>query len=185
VTISRIASTQQACSPERMRAEDAYFAALRRVRSVDLDDAYNARWLVLDRTGGPRLSFDAITARDLLIGSWEITDVSRGDAIESPVAGTDPVIAFTADGDVVIEAGCNSIRGTFDLEGDRIEVGALGQTMKACDPAELMDQETALARALESAARVEVVPGELTLVDDDGRILIVATERASRRAAGG
>lgn len=181
ITISRIAATQRACDAEAERAEEAYFATLRRVRSVDLDDAYNARWLVLENDRGARLSFDAITAHDLLIGSWEITNVSRGDAIESPVAGTDPVIAFTADGDVTIEAGCNTIRGTFDLDGDRIDVGPLAQTMKACDPPEVMDQEAALAQALDSAVRVEVVPGELTILDDEDHIVIVATARPSRR----
>jgi heat shock protein HslJ len=40
-----------------------------------------------------------------------------------------------------------------------------------------MDQEAALVRALESAERVEVAPGELVILDAEGRITLVAVEQ--------
>jgi heat shock protein HslJ len=40
-----------------------------------------------------------------------------------------------------------------------------------------MDQEAALVAALEAAARVEVAPGSLTILDADGVIAVVAKDR--------
>jgi len=47
--------------------------------------------------------------------------------------------------------------------------------MMACDdPPGVMEQETALLQALESAARVEITPDTLTILDADGRIAVDA-----------
>jgi heat shock protein HslJ len=53
---------------------------------------------------------------------------------------------------------------------------SLVHTMKACsDPEGVMEQETAIYKALGSAARVEIAPGSLTILDDDGHIALTAT----------
>jgi heat shock protein HslJ len=52
--------------------------------------------------------------------------------------------------------------------------------MMACDdPPGVMEQETAIYAALESAARVEVTPGSLTVLDGEGRIALEAVEAPS------
>jgi heat shock protein HslJ len=90
------------------------------------------------------------------------------------------VLVFDADGDVTLETGCNPARGSYEVEGDRLSVGALSQTLRSCDdPAGVMDQEMALVRALESGERIEVVPGRLTIVDGDDRIMMTAVQETS------
>jgi heat shock protein HslJ len=180
VTITDLAQTTRACDPDTERAEREYFDALQHVRDVDLDDAYNAQRLVLDNDSGDRLAFDAIEAAQLLIGTWQVVNVARDDAIESVVDGTDPVLVFAADGEVTLGTGCNPARGSYEVEGDRLSVGALRQTLKSCDePAGVMDQEVALVRALESGERIEVVPDRLTIIDGDDRITMIAVQEAS------
>ena len=49
--------------------------------------------------------------------------------------------------------------------------------MMACeDPPGLTAEENALVEALETTARVEIAPGSLTLLDDDGHIVLVAVQ---------
>ena len=70
--------------------------------------------------------------------------------------------------------------GEWELDGDELSIGTLLHTMMACDdPPGVMEQETAIYAALESAARVEVTPGSLTVLDGEGRIALEAVEAPS------
>jgi heat shock protein HslJ len=76
----------------------------------------------------------------------------------------------------VASAGCNDGGGGWELDGHDLTIGTLVHTMKACsDPEGVMEQETAIYEALGSAARVEIAPGSLTILDDDGHIALTAT----------
>jgi heat shock protein HslJ len=172
LTITKLATTQRACAPAVEQAEHAYLAALRHVDSaeVPVDDTDEAKL-----TGnGVRLVFRALDARDTLTRTWHVTSVNTGDAIVSVASGTEPTITFTHDGDLSLQTGCNPVGGSWELDGDRLDVGPLHQGFKHCD-GPVGDQETALIRALDGAARVEITPDTLTVLDGRGHIALVAT----------
>jgi heat shock protein HslJ len=53
-------------------------------------------------------------------------------------------------------------------------------TLKNCDqPSGVMEQEHALLAALDAAHRVDVAPGKLTLLIDDGSTVLVAIRPAA------
>jgi heat shock protein HslJ len=177
IAITNLGQTNRACDPTTGRAEREYLAALQKVRDVDLSDGYNQRDLVLSNDTGDRLAFTAIDAHEQLVGTWHVVKVARDNAVRSVIDGTEPVLVFEDDGDVTLDTGCNTARGSFALEGDRLTVEDLAQTRKHCDtPAGVMEQEVALAHALPAAAQIQVVPGTLKLFDENGAILLVATD---------
>jgi heat shock protein HslJ len=170
-----------ACDEATMATEDEFVAALEAVdhASVDVDEEGrdDQDRLVLTGPDDLRLSFRSYDAADLLVGRWAVTDIATGDAIESAVEGTEPALTFSDDGHLAVESGCNAGGGDWSLDGHDISIGPLFHTMKACeDPAGVMEQETALYAALEKAASVEIAPGSLTILDDDGKILVVAEQ---------
>ena len=72
---------------------------------------------------------------------------------------------------------CNTAGSSWELDGDELTVGPARSTQMACvDPPGVMEQEAALLQALESAARVEIAPGTLTILDAEGAIAIVAVQ---------
>lgn len=175
IEITELVSTGVACDVDTMRAEDEYFAVLQAVRDVELSGGYDRDRVVLTNDAGDRLAFTAIDLAELVRGTWLVTGVARGDAMESPVQGSRPTITFEANGDLVLETGCNQVRGEYELIGDRLLVNGLSQTFMECpEPPAVMEQEQALVRALERAERLEAVPERLVLLDGDGRIVLVA-----------
>ena len=181
VEIDGLALTRMACPGSAMEAEDEYVAALEQVDhaevEVDEDGRDDRDRLVLTGDDGVRLAFRSIDAEDLLVGEWDIVNVASGDAIESVLAGTEPTVTFAADGTVTLMTGCNNAAGEWELDGDEMTIEVGPRTMMACeDPPGLTAQENALVAALEATARVEIAPGSLTLLDDDGLIVLVAVQ---------
>jgi heat shock protein HslJ len=176
VEISDIALTRRACEAATMRSEDEFIAALEAVDhvSVDRDDD---RMTLTNDDDQIHLAFRAYDADELLATTWDIVNVNTGDAIESVLPGTEPTVAFDPDGNLTLETGCNTAGSSWELDGHELSVDPMRITQKACpEPEGVMDQEAALVRALESADRVEIAPGELVVLDADGRIRLVAVE---------
>jgi heat shock protein HslJ len=181
VEIDGLALTRMACPGSAMEAEDEYVAALEQVDhaevEVDEDGRDDRDRLVLTGDDGVRLAFRSIDAEDLLVAEWDIVNVATGDAIESVLAGTEPTVTFAADGTVTLMTGCNNAAGEWELDGDEMTIEVGPRTMMACeDPPGLTAQENALVAALDAAARIEIAPGSLTLLDDDGLIVLVAVQ---------
>ena len=179
VEIGPLALTRMACPGSAMEAEDEYVAALETVDHVEVDVDEEGRddadRMVLTGGDGVRLSFRSYDAEELLVGTWTITGVATGDSVDSMLDGTEPTISFGEDGDLTMETGCNTAGSSWELDGDELTVERARTTLMACDdPPGVMEQEAALLRALESAARVEVAPDTLTILDAEGAIAIVA-----------
>jgi heat shock protein HslJ len=177
VEISDIALTQRACEAATMRSEEEFVAALEAVDhvSVDRDDD---RMTLTGDSDDFRLAFRAYDADELLATTWDIVNVAGDDSIVSVLPGTEPTVTFHQDGDVNLETGCNTASSSWELDGHGLSVEPMRVTLKACaEPEGVMDQEAALVRALESAERVEVAPGELVILDAEGRITLVAVEQ--------
>ncbi len=165
--------TRRACEPATMRAEDEFVAALEAVDHVTVDADDDRMTMTGD--DGLRLAFRAYDADELLVGTWDIVNVSTGDSIDSVLLGTEPTVTFESDGNVTLETGCNTAGSSWELDGDELTIEPMRVTMKACvEPDGVMEQEAALVQALEAADRVEIAPGELTILDSEGRITLEA-----------
>ena len=166
------AATGKACEQPVMDAEARYFAALTEVDQADVTDRSR---LVLEGNG-VRLSFAAFDLSAEIAGDWSIVDVRTPRGVERVLAGSTPTATFTPDRSVVVSTGCNSLHTRWTLDREVITFEPANQTLMACDqPDGIMDQEAALANALLDAATVELTPTTLTILDDTGSIVLVAT----------
>ena len=100
----------------------------------------------------------------MLVGrTWVISGVEQGAIPLSPL-GHDISIRFDGQGRVNGVAACNLFSGIYALTTERLSIGSLATTRRAC-PGGAMVQEHDLLRALETVVRFDVTPsGELTLV---------------------
>jgi heat shock protein HslJ len=156
-----------------MEAEDEFVAALEAVDTVDVEKDGNDRLVLHD--GDVRLVFRPNDADELLTATWNVTEVATGDSLDSVVPGTEPTVTFADDGHVRLATGGNTATATWELDGDSLSIGRVRLTRKFCaDPPGVMDQEQALVAALEAADRVEISPGELTILDEAGAIALTA-----------
>ncbi len=171
LAIEDVAQTQLACDGPVMAAEREYLDALVAVTRADTRQRDR---LVLEGAGDLSLSFVAVDVYTSLLGTWSIVDVATGDALLSAVTGTDPMVTFRSGGELEADAGCNMMSSSWALEGRKIAIEPPMQTMMACTQAGVMEQETAVAAALEAADRVDIADATLTLVDAYGRKVLIA-----------
>jgi heat shock protein HslJ len=107
-----------------------------------------------------------------VLGLWLIEQARSAPLLDKRSARLD----FGPDGTLSGNGSCNTLSGRYTLEGNKLAIGPIVTTRKACSEA-LMDQEDRVLTALERAARAAVPPhGFLTLWDADGAVLL----RASR-----
>lgn len=99
-----------------------------------------------------------------LVGTpWSLT-LLRGE----PLLPNSSITArFSADGVVSGSGGCNRYRASYQIEGERMTVGAAAGTLMACPPL-LMEQERAFLNALQAAAAYQLGEGALVLNDQMG-----------------
>jgi heat shock protein HslJ len=176
--VTNLRHTERECRAGTMRAEREYFAALRSVHDIDLDDRDH---LVLTNSVGDRLSYDSANARDELTASWRITTVGGHGRLDPPVDGSEPTITFQDDGTLVLHTGCNTLRASWALVGEQLATDSTAaSTLKACDEGSgLQAQEELLSRVIDSGVRVHVAGGRLIVLDRFHRVLFVATDAGS------
>lgn len=103
--------------------------------------------------------------RPLIDREWTITAVDGAPLVA--VAGEPvPTLTFTADA-VAGNGGVNGFGGSATIGAGTVTVGPLRSTRRAGPPA-LMDQETAITRALAEVRTWTVAGGSLLLRDADG-----------------
>ena len=89
----------------------------------------------------------------------------------------EPTVTFADDGTLALVTGCNNATGEWEIDGHELTIETGARTMMACDdPPGVTEQENALVAALDATARLEIAPGSLTLLDDEGRIVLVAVQ---------
>lgn len=173
IRISDISQTLRACDARTDAAEREYVAALQSVNAIT---ALDARHLSLGGPSDARLSYDALDVASAVVGTWDVTNVSRDDAIRGVTEGLHPSLAISTDGSVVYASACGRREGRWTLAGDQLTISTLAPTAGSCatgTPA--ASDDAAIAAALAGTTTVDVAPGMLTLLDADGHILIVAT----------
>lgn len=91
-----------------------------------------------------------------LRGSWRLANMTEGD---SPMPMVPPqateLTATFADGKISGSGGCNRFMGGYEVEGDRLTIGQLASTFKACEQP-IMNQESKFLQALQGAQRYEI-----------------------------
>jgi heat shock protein HslJ len=100
----------------------------------------------------------------MLLGGaeWVVEDIDGGGIIDRSRA----TLVFVPDGRIVGRASCNEYVGRWTLDAERLSIGNLAGTMKACAPA-LMLQERRFLDRLGAVSRFGITPeGALRLLGD-------------------
>jgi heat shock protein HslJ len=167
LTFGRLASTQMACGSPADEVSRAVTAALARVRTYE----QAADTLRMGDAGGETLLTYAAQAAGIE-GDWSVLSVLYDDAIRSVEPGTELTAAFSPDGTISGETGCNGFHGPYTLAGDKLDVGPLTATKKACPTKAASRQEAGYLAALESAVRIEQAGPQLRLLNGKGQMAV-------------
>ncbi|HUN22990.1 MAG TPA: META domain-containing protein [Anaerolineales bacterium] len=169
-------STLMACEESLMNQETAVNELLAQVNAYQLD----GETLTLTTATGGSISFQEASApalsdsqvlQALLSSNWELAAMSVG--LDTIVAfETRPTILFTAEGTFSGNTGCNQFFGNYTLAEGVLTLVVGGTTRKACSDA-LMQQETAVLKALAQVYRVEFGEAGLHLImNNEDRIYL-------------
>jgi heat shock protein HslJ len=171
VTIDELAWTEMWCEDEELMAsESAYLAAFSAVDHVERAGAQ----LVLS---GPevQLVYDPVAPEpdtELEGTSWQLDALVEGAGPDGAVSSVLGEASLRLDGDQLGgHTGCNSFGAPYELEGDRLLVGDVGQTLIGCEEA-LQRQEAHVVGVLEADPSFRVEGSRLELTAPDGRGLI-------------
>jgi len=105
------------------------------------------------------------------------TSVEEGGSPRPLVEGTDIRLTFGGDGNLSARAGCNTILGTWRLDGDTLAFGGGGMTEMGCDEA-LHEQDQWLLGFLETGPTVQLSDDELVLTSGDTVLRLLDREVA-------
>jgi len=159
VTFSNLAMTEMACMPEEtMVAEQLFGSGLTMANTLTLDGS-----LVLSGPG-VELNFDAlepVADAELTNAVWVLDGLIQGDAVSTPVAGSNATIEFFTDGSVLGDTGCRPFSGQYQINGAEVVVTELAADGHECEP-DMAEQDNRVISALEGTFRVEIDGGRLT-----------------------
>ncbi|HET9036466.1 MAG TPA: META domain-containing protein, partial [Myxococcaceae bacterium] len=126
-------------------------------------------------------------SQELPGSTWEVTGVNNGkQAVVSVLEGSSLTLSFSRDGTVSGSAGCNRYSGRFTSDGEKVTLQPLASTRKTCpQPAGLMEQETALLRALQGSATARMEDDRLELRDAQGALMVSASRAGTAEASPG
>lgn len=178
LTFSQTGSTMMACMPEdRMEQEAAYLAALIQVASYRIS---GTQLDLLDAAGETVLAFELLEPAPLVGTTWVMTAfVVGGDAVTTPLEGTEITALFAEDGRLGGSAGCNNYTASYTVDGDQLAISPAAATRRMCNtPSGVMDQEAAYLASLEQVASFEIRANTLTLSDAQGIMLAQFSARS-------
>jgi heat shock protein HslJ len=119
------------------------------------------------------LAMETNNASVALPGSaWQVTTFAG----QTPLADHPITFEFDNEGNIAGDGSCNRFGGSCKIEGDKIKVGPLRSTRRACEP-DIMQQEQKFLALLAAATAWSMDGDDLVLTAPDGEI------RASRTAA--
>lgn len=95
---------------------------------------------------------------------------------QTPLAAQPITFDFDHEGNIAGHGSCNRFGGSCQIEGEKIKVGPLRSTRRACEP-DVMEQEYKFLALLGAAATWSLEGDKLVLTTPDGEI------RAERRPA--
>jgi heat shock protein HslJ len=160
LTIGTLGSTMMACAENILAQETAYLQALQAATSYQV----SGNQLLINYEGGV-MTFNAPPT--LTGTNWTLVSFGSADApqmVQPPGAIT---LSFTPEG-IGGQGGCNSYFGTAQYDAATITFTGVGSTLMACEPQELMTQETTYLGALSTATSYQLVNGQLQITYADG-----------------
>lgn len=164
------AQTAMACSPDTVMAQELTFTtALNRVAGVR---ASASGLDLLDAAGTVVMTLEAaatVPTKQLEGTTWQLSGVSSGGAVSSPVADTS--VTFSITGDELTGKACNTFRGQIRVDGDKLSVGPIASTKMACGKPGEMEQEQKVLNGIQAATTFAIVGDALTLKAADGTSL--------------
>ena len=104
--------------------------------------------------------------------AWQVTTFAG----QTPLADHPITFEFDTEGNISGDASCNRFGGACKIEGDKIEVGPLRSTRRACEP-DIMQQEHKFLALLGAVTAWSMDGEEIVLTAPEGEI------RAKRQAA--
>jgi heat shock protein HslJ len=170
VTLSQLAGTMMACPEPAMALESAFRAAL----GGPLRYSITGDRLSLKPASGEPLVFAAEVQK--LDGGWQVNGFNNGRDAVVGLKGDAPITLSFEKGAVSGDAGCNTFRGTYAVDGQSVKIGPLATTRKACAE-ELMKQEREFLAALASAATWSIEGGTLDMHRADGQRAVMAVRK--------
>ena len=132
---------------------DSHYPVLTRGagRSVDI--------MLVAPASGPSPKADA-TLRNTY---WKLVSI-RGEPYDHATANREPYIQFKLDGERMVGfTGCNQFTGSYRVDGDRLELGEIAVTRKAC--LEGMDVEQQYMQALRTIDAYRISGESLALLE--------------------
>lgn len=161
--ISELASTLMLCEGTVGQLESSFITALDETRHFTVA----GDTLTLSDDGGAVLLLFIAQSEDLA-GAWVVTGYNDGrEAVVSVLEDAAAEVSFDEDGNISGTGGCNRLMGTFTADEGNLAVETVAMTKMAC-PEPVMEQESALIAALESATGYSVEGNELRLTTADG-----------------
>ncbi len=163
ITFGDLAQTGSACDPDYVGQGDAFIQAMR----VATGFTRTAESLELtDASGATQVLFRPAADLSLTWVDWQL--VWYGEGI-SPLDGTHINLLFRDDGTLMGVAGCNSYSADYQIDGNRLVIGAIAQTEMACgDPDGVMTQETDYLGVMHRVTAYATTLTGLQLLDSDG-----------------
>lgn len=170
VTFSQLVGTMMACPEPALALETAFRAAL----GSPLRYAFQGIRLSLTPSSGEPLVF--VAEARTLDGDWTVSGFNNGRDAVVGLEGDAPITLSFEKGSVSGNAGCNTFRGAYTVDGQSVRLGPLASTRMAC-PAPLMKQEREFLAALESAVTWSVEGDTLDMHRADGLRALMASRK--------
>jgi heat shock protein HslJ len=164
-----LVSTEMACSKAIMRQEQWWGDLLSGSPGIAVDGAtltltHDAD--VVTMTEQQPTPDASLTGTDWRLTSL-MSDVSSSDgAVSSVPAGVDATLLFGEDGRVNGSTGCNSINGSYRVEGDQITFSQLATTLMACEGAR-GEVESSVLQVLDGSVTFAIDGDQLTVTQPD------------------
>jgi heat shock protein HslJ len=128
--------------------------------------------LTLFLTATAALAMETNQQTTLPGSTWQVTTLAG----QTPLADHPVTFEFDTEGNIAGDGSCNRFGGSCKIEGDKIEIGPLRSTRRACEP-DIMQQEHKFLALLGAVTGWSMDGEELVLTAPDGEI------RARQRAA--
>lgn len=174
LVIAQLGSTQMACDPAVMDAEQEFLSALQEAATVRLN---GADLEILDSPGTVLVAASpapVATPAPLLGTTWTLTTFIEGEAAGSLLADTTITLVIAAD--TVSGKACNTYRGQVTQDGSAFAVGPLATTKMACPEDGVMAQEARYLDVLGKVTSMTLNAAGLTLTTPDGQALVYSAE---------
>lgn len=153
LTITPGAQTMVACAEDVSKQSKSFLDALTATASYEID----GNELRLINADGKTVATFQAAAQELAGTAWNVVTFNNGKqaVVSSAIPGVG--ISFGSDGMASGFSGCNTFTGSYTASGNKLAIGPLATTRKACtEPKGAMEAEAQYLAALQAATNYQV-----------------------------